>query len=59
MCVCCNVFLKVVLESVDNIERCLRLKLAPKNPDDFEILVCTAQLSYVPTDSYFVREYIQ
>lgn len=25
-----------------SIERCLRLKLAPKNPDDFEILVSEA-----------------
>ena len=31
---------QVVLESVRNIEKCLKLKLAPKDPRDFEILVC-------------------
>ena len=30
---------QIVLESVRNIEKCLRLKIAPKNPADMEILV--------------------
>ena len=29
----------MVLESVREIEKCLKLKLAPKDPKDFEILV--------------------
>jgi len=30
---------QVVLESIRSIEKCSRLKLAPKDPKDFEILV--------------------
>ena len=37
-------FFQVVLESISSIEKCLKLKIAPKNPTDMDILVCNEPL---------------